>query len=425
MSAPAALKVRMVPLRDLHNAPWNANRVTDDVLEKVRRSVADFGIVENLVARPRPEGGFEVISGNHRLGIYRELGMAKAPVHVVEVDDARARILAQTLNRTRGADDPEAYARLLEEVLSEMDMADVLAYLPESEKSITQAIDAARADVSSELDEAPPLPEGPPDSREGEVYELGPHRLVCGDATDPAVYELLMQGDEAQMMFADPPYGVSYVESMKGRGSKTKHRAIANDSLPVNDMAVLWSKAWTAAHGYLRPGAAYYVSGPQGGDLLLLLLLSLEQSGFPLRHMIIWAKDRLVLGRSDYHYQHEPIIHGEAGDAVPPSDADAEPMIYGWVQGSHTFYGGRKQTSLWMIDRPSRSDLHPTMKPVELVRRCIMNSTAGGGVVLDPFGGSGTTLIAAEAAGRRARLVELDPRYCDVIRQRYEQVARG
>lgn len=418
------LTVKQVPVKQLHNAPWNANRVPDDVLTKIERSVEEFGIVENLVARAREGGGYEVISGNHRLGLYRKMGLEKAPVHIVDVDDAHARVLAQVLNRTRGQDDPEAYARLLEEVLEDMSMQDVLGFLPEDEGSITRALDEMAGDPTADADDVPDLPEGEPESREGEVYELGPHRLVCGDCTDPAVLQLLMQGDEASMLFADPPYGVSYVESMKERGQKTKHRAIANDSLSTEDMARLWSGAWKAAHTVLRPGSAYYVSGPQGGDLLMYLMLSLQNSGFPLRHMIIWAKDRLVLGRSDYHYQHEPIIHGEAGEAAVDSDADAEPLIYGWIEGTHRFNGGRKQTSLWQINRPSKAELHPTMKPVELVERCIRNSTNHGEVVLDPFGGSGTTLIAADRLGRRARLVELDPRYCDVIRKRYEGQSR-
>ena len=157
MSQPAPLKVKQIPVEELHNAPWNANRVPEDVLAKVRRSIADFGVVENLVARARPDGGYEVISGNHRLGIYREMGVTKAPVHVVDVDDAHARILAQTLNRTRGQDDAEAYAALLTDVLAEMDMEQVLAYLPESERTITQALDAVNAPADDSVDDVPYL----------------------------------------------------------------------------------------------------------------------------------------------------------------------------------------------------------------------------------------------------------------------------
>jgi DNA modification methylase len=403
------LAIKTVPLDELHNAPWNANRVPDDVLAKIRHSIVEFGVVENLVARKRDEGGYEVISGNHRLGVYRDLGMKKASVHVVTLDDAKARVLAQVLNRTRGQDDAEEYAALLTEVLAEMDMDEVLSYLPESEKSLSQALDVIGLEDDDSVDQVPPLPDEP-ESKVGEVYEMGPHRLVCGDSTDPAVLFMLMQNEKASMMFTDPPYGVAYESS--GRRERARQQGlskddvgikpIANDAMTLGQTEALWVGAWTAARDYIEPGGAYYVSGPQGGELFIGLMGSLRDSGFPLRHTIIWAKDHFVMGRADYHYQHEPIL-------------------YGWVDGTHSFYGDRSQVSLWQIPRPKRSDLHPTMKPVELVERAVQNSTKRGDIVLDPFGGSGTTLIAADRLGRRARLVELDPRYCDVIRQRYEQ----
>ena len=148
-------------------------------------------------------------------------------------------------------------------------------------------------------------------------------------------------------------------------------------------------------------GASYYVTGPQGGDLLLLLLLALRESGFPLRHMLIWAKNNHVLGRADYHYQHEPIL-------------------YGWVEGAaHRFYGTHGETSLWPIDKPLKSDLHPTMKPVELYARALRNSSAPGDIVADIFAGSGTAILAAEQLGRRCYAMELDPTYVAIILQRY------
>ena len=167
-------------------------------------------------------------------------------------------------------------------------------------------------------------------------------------------------------------------------------------------MAVFWGAAFTAIRPALRPGAAYYVTGPQGGDLLWHLLSALRESGFPLRHMLVWAKNNHVLGRCDYQYKHEPIL-------------------YGWVEGAaHAFYGEPGETSVWEIPRPQRSDLHPTMKPVELIARAIANSSQPGELVLDPFAGSGSTLIAADQLERRCFCIEIDPGYCDVIRQRYD-----
>ena len=162
------LTVKQVPVGQLHNAPWNANRVSDDVLSKIKRSVEEFGIVENLVARKREDGGYEVISGNHRLGLYRQMGIEKAPVHVVDVDDAHARVLAQVLNRTRGQDDPDAYARLINDVLSDMSMDELLGFLPESEKTLSQVLDTLIPEAAPGVDDVPDLPDEP-ESVVGEV----------------------------------------------------------------------------------------------------------------------------------------------------------------------------------------------------------------------------------------------------------------
>ena len=405
---PASLDVRQLPVAELHPAPWNANRVSDDTLAKVRKSLTDFGIVENLVARPRTGGGYEVISGNHRLGLLSEMGVANAPVHIVDVDDAHARILSQTLNRTRGQDDAEAYAALLTDVLADMDMADVLAYLPESEKSLTQALDAVKSEDDATVDDVPPLPDEP-ESRPGEVYDLGPHRLVCGDAREVTILEKLMGDDKAECMWTDPPYGVSIVggnhslspqERLK-RGGKT----IENDSLTVSKLTEFLREALGAAFAVCHPGAAWYVAAPHGPMGIAFSVVLTELNVW--KHSLVWVKDTLVMGRADYHYRHEPIY-------------------YGWTPGaSHQWYGDRKQTTVIEIPRPRRNEFHPTMKPVALIEDALTNSTRRDGIVLDPFGGSGSTLIAADRLGRRARLVELDPRYCDVIRQRYERHANG
>lgn len=403
----AGFEIKQLPLEALRPAGWNANVVPPAILRKIRASIEEFGVVENLVVRPNPSivGAYEVISGNHRLELYRELGLETAPCYVADLDDAHARILAQTLNRTRGEDDPEKKARLLEEVLQTITVDEALRYLPETPGSLDQLLtqfSPSRALIDP--DEAPPLPDEP-DSKPGELYELGPHRLLCGDATDPGALETLMGEALAELLWTDPPYGVAYAGKNaflnaidKGNRIQT---AIAGDDGDTAEMDALWRTAFAAARAHLAPGASYYVTGPQGGDLLMALLAALRESGFPLRHILIWAKNNHVLGRCDYHYQHEPII-------------------FGWVEGAaHRFYGGRGQSSLWEIPRPQRSDLHPTMKPVELVARAIRNSSRPGEIVLDPFAGSGSTLIAAEQEGRVAYCIELDPRYCDVIRERY------
>lgn len=404
MTTPASLKVRQIAVGELQPAPWNANVVPDDVLEKVRRSLTDFGVVENLVARSMPGGGYEVISGNHRLRLLTEMGVAKVPVHVVEVDDAHARILAQTLNRTRGQDDAEAYAALLTDVLAEMDMADVLAYLPESEKSLTQALDAVKPDDDPTVDDVPPLPDEP-ESKPGEVYDLGPHRLVCGDSANSDAIAEVMRGEQAGLVWTDPPYGVDIqkrdLAQAKVRGRRTDGKGVLNDSLGPEALEQLLRDSLGMAYSVTAPGGVWYVASPPG-DLFHVFGKVLHDLGV-WRHTLIWVKDVFVMGRADYHYRHEP-------------------LFYGWKEGAaHIWTGDRKQDTVLEFPRPKSSKEHPTMKPLPLIEHCISNSSKRDGIVLDPFGGSGSTLIAADRLGRRARLVELDPRYCDVIRKRWEQ----
>jgi DNA modification methylase len=399
--------VKNINISELHNAEWNANSVAPEVMQKVRKSISEFGVVENLVARPHPSGsGFEVVSGNHRLQIFRELGMEKAPVIIVDVDDAKARILAQTLNRTRGQDDPEKYAQLLDDVLKDMSVDEVLGFLPETAESIGRLLSGIEsgAELPDEDEDSFEVPEDP-ESVPGEVYELGPHRLICGDSRDVTVLERVTNGEKAACVWTDPPYGVAIVggnhslspAERKRRGGKT----IENDALDVNGLREFLRETLGAAFTCTEPGAAWYVCAPHGPIGLAFSDVMTELGVW--KHSLVWVKDSLVMGRADYHYRHEPIY-------------------YGWTPGgSHNWYSDRKQTTVIEIPRPKRNTEHPTMKPLELISQMLRNSTKRGDLVLDPFGGSGSTLMAADALGRRAALVELDPRYCDVIRKRYER----
>jgi DNA modification methylase len=236
-------------------------------------------------------------------------------------------------------------------------------------------------------------------SRLGELWLLGPHRLLCGDATVITDLDRLMAGCKADLCFTDSPFNVDYAGGV-GAEKAGKGRRILNDALGDGFERFLYNACTLIiAH---TAGAIYMC---MSSSELHTLQKAFVAAGGHWSTFIIWAKDRFTLGRSDYQRQFEPIL-------------------YGWPEGaSHHWCGARDQGDVWLIDRPTRNDLHPTMKPVALVERAIRNSSPRGGLVLDPFGGSGTTLIAAERTGRVARLIELDPRYCDVIVKRWQRDA--
>ncbi|MCM1556765.1 MAG: site-specific DNA-methyltransferase [Anaeroplasma bactoclasticum] len=237
--------------------------------------------------------------------------------------------------------------------------------------------------------------------------DIHSHRLMCGDSTKQENVEKLMNGEKADMVFTDPPYGVSYSGKNEFLNSIDKgnriQKDIENDSKQPEEMFDFWSVCLKNIFDVCTDKASYYITGPQGGDLLLLLFQALKESGWALKHNLIWNKNNHVLGRCDYNYKHEPII-------------------YGWKEnGTHIFYGnGEMKTSVWDIPKPFKNDLHPTMKPIKLISECLLNSSEKGNAVIDLFGGSGSTLIACEQLNRRCYMMELDPKYVDVIIKRWE-----
>jgi site-specific DNA-methyltransferase (adenine-specific) len=257
-------------------------------------------------------------------------------------------------------------------------------------------------------DEVPDLQEEA-HSQTGEVYELGPHRLACGDCTDPAVWDAVVGDERLRCVWTDPPYGVSVnavksVDEAKALNRRTDGLMVSNDAMTPEDTAGLWSDAFAQLQRVSEPGAAWYACSADRPDLWGAVVPVMIQAGW--KRMLIWVKDRFVMGRGDYHYRHEPIFHGWFGGA-----ARLHPVP-------------RTVDTVLECKRPGASKEHPTMKPVDLIRPMIENSSGPGWMVGDPFGGSGSTLIACAMTGRVARLIELDPRYCDVIRRRWTTWAK-
>ncbi len=255
-------------------------------------------------------------------------------------------------------------------------------------------------------DEAPPPP-AEPMAKLGDVWQLGDHLLYCGSCED---LPRIMGDARASLMVTDPPYGVDFSDktNMLNRllGGKRNETPIENDARPPAEMGAFWLRCFTAARAVLAPGAGFYISGPVDTLLMWHLQGALLEAGLRPKQQIVWAKNHLVLSNADYHGQHEPIF-------------------YGWCDGGHHRVTDRTQTTLWTIDKPHESKLHPTMKPVELYRRAIRNSSDAGQTVLEPFSGSGTCIVACEELGRLCVAAELSPAYVDVAVHRWEAMTGG
>jgi len=379
----------------------NARTHSDAQVAQLAASIREWGWTTPVLVSPA--GG--VIAGHGRLLAARQLGMVNVPVIVAEGwSDAKTRayVLADNKLAMNAGWDSELLALELGE-LGELGFDLKLTGFDGDE------IDALTPEVLPEGKTDPDeVPESPakPRSVLGDVWLLGKHRVMCGDSTSVDAVEELMAGVKADCVWTDPPYGVKqstdFLREWDG-GKKRPREAhgIVNDDLDDDELTDFLRAALGAAFAACKEGAAWYVAAP--AVPLFHCFGTVLKDLDVWRHTLAWVKSTFVLGRSDYHYQHEAIF-------------------YGWKSGAaHKWTGDRKQSSTLNFDKPARNGVHPTMKPVELVEYCIGNSSDRGDVVLEPFGGSGTTLIACEKTGRIARLMELDPRYVDVIVKRWQQ----
>ncbi len=404
----SGLKVESWPLESIK--PYEQNpRVNGDAVEAVANSIKRFGFRSPIIVDAKGV----IVCGHTRLLAAKKLGLTHAPVHQASdlaEDEARALRLAD--NKTAEIADWD-YDLLPLELSALQDLDWSLGDLGFSDEELARLLGegAESAEGATEADAVPDVDESePPVSVVNEIYQLGRHRLLCGDATDAKAVAHLLAGQPIDLMFTDPPYGVSYADKNKFLNASDKgnriQTEIENDHLTMEETARLWTAAFKAWAPHLGDHSAYYICTASSNGLLPLMLGTMEDAGMPYRHQLIWAKNVHVLGRSDYCYKHEPIL-------------------YGWAK-RHKFYGGGEQKfSVWEYPKPTANKLHPTMKPVALIENAILNSTDKGMLVVDPFLGSGSTLIAAERTGRVCMGTELEPRYCDVIRQRWAEHTAG
>ena len=392
-------KIEQWPTAKLLPYARNARTHSEEQVAQIAASIAEFGFTNPILAG---SDGI-IVAGHGRLAAAQKLGLERVPVVVLDhLTPTQRRALVIADNRiAENAGWDEALLRIeLQDLQADGFDLDLTGFDADSLADILAGDEPDNAGQTDE-DVVPEVSETPI-SRPGDVWIMGPHRLLCGDATSAEAYARLFAGGErADMVFTDPPYGVNYANSAKDKMRGT-HRPILNDNLGENFEPFL-KAALTPMIAHCQ-GAIYIAMSSSELDTLQS---AFRASGGHWSTFIIWAKNTFTLGRSDYQRQYEPIL-------------------YGWPEGATRHWcGDRDQGDVWQIKKPIKNDLHPTMKPVELVERAIRNSSRPRDVVLDPFGGSGTTLIAAEKSGRAARLIELDPKYCDVIVRRWEEFTGG
>ncbi|MBD9846462.1 DNA modification methylase [Enterococcus faecalis] len=388
------MKFEKMKLSELRPADYNPRvelKPGMEEYEKLKQSILEFGFVDPPIFNKRTGN---LVGGHQRVSVAKDLGIGEIEVSIVDLPIEKEKALNIALNKISGQWDEDKLALLLNE-LDENEL-NISGF---TDKEIQEVIDQydMRLDLETEaIDDGFEfeLPEKPKAAL-GDIYQLGRHRLMCGDSTNKAHIELLMDGEKADLLITDPPYNVNY------EGKTEAALKIKNDNKTASEFYDFLRSAFSSAYDNLKEGASFYVW--YASSEVINFVNSLVDSQFMVKQELIWLKNSFVLGRQDYHWQHEP-------------------CLYGWKKdGSHRWYGDRKQTTILDFDKPIANKEHPTMKPIPLFDYQIKNSSKKGDKILDIFGGSGTTMIACEQNDRQAYLMELDPKYVDVIINRWEE----
>lgn len=361
----------------------------DKEYEKLKRSIDEFGYVDPLIWNKRTS---RLVGGHQRLKVLKDMGIDEVDVVVVDMGEEKEKALNVALNKISGDWDKDKLMLLITDLQGEDFDVSLTGFDPEElddlfKDDMKDGVKDDNFDVDKELKK-------PTMTKPGDLWQLGEHRLLCGDSTKEESYNLLMAGKQANLVITDPPYNVNY------QGSAGK---IKNDNMKDDAFYQFLLAAFTNMEKSMADDASIYVFHADTEGLNFRKAFS--DAGFYLSGTCIWVKQSLVLGRSPYQWRHEPIL-------------------FGWKKkGKHCWYAGRKESTIWEFDKPKKNKDHPTMKPIPLLAYPIMNSSMTNSIVLDPFGGSGSTLIACEQTKRICRTIELDEKFCDVIVKRYiEQV---
>lgn len=387
------MNIQKIKIDKLIPATYNPRKnlkPSDAEYVKIKNSIEKFGFVSPLVINK----DMTVIGGHQRLKVLKEMGIVEVEYIIVDLDKTNEKALNIALNKIQGDWDEEKLEALLQELKLEDFDTNLTGFDFDEVDEILKDVNGSKEDdfdVDSAYEEIEE-----PITKPGDVWILGKHRLMCGDSAQKEDVMRLMNNQDADMLLTDPPYNVDYV------GKTSEALKIKNDNMSDNQFYEFLKKVFENMYSVTKEGASIYVfhADTEG----LNFRKAFKDAGYKLAECLIWKKDCFVMGRQDYQWQHEPIL-------------------YGWKEGAaHHFINDRTQSTILEFDRPRQSSLHPTMKPIDLVARLLKNSSKENDKILDLFGGSGSTIIAAEQLNRNCYTMELDPKYCDVIVKRWESL---
>lgn len=367
----------------------NSRTHSDAQIAQIAASIKEFGWTNPILV----DGDNGIIAGHGRLMAARKLGYKEVPtIELADLTETqkRAYIIADNRLALNAGWDNEMLTIELNDLLADGFALELLGFDP---KELNALLEPEVVQGLTDEDAVPDVPEKPK-TKLGDIYQLGNHRLMCGDSTNVEAVVELTGGAGVDMLLTDPPYNVAY------EGKTKESLTIQNDSMGNDQFRQFLRDAFVTADTVMKKGAVFYIwhADSEGYNFRG----ACDDAGWKVRQCLIWKKSSMVMGRQDYHWKHEP-------------------CLYGWKDGAgHLWAADRKQTTILEFEKPHRNGEHPTMKPVALFEYQMLNNTKGGDMVLDLFGGSGTTMLAAEKHGRHAYLMELDPKYCDVIVKRWE-----
>ncbi len=395
-------------IKNLKLAEYNPRRITDKELDNLKNSLKEFGFIQPVVANKDKT----VISGHQRIKAWEALGNDTVPTLLLDINKSKEKALNLAMNKIGGDWDFDK----LYEVINDLRITDDLKFTGFDEKEVSNILDQfIEEDIEESTDEIAEKVE--PRAKQGDIYQLGEHRLMCGDSTSIEDIEELTEGKKMDMVWTDPPYNVNYESTNKQLGS------IKNDNMAAEDFEDFAFSVFANLSRVVKRGGVFYVC--TGWQSFAAFEKTLKMAGIHLSEVIVWVKNMGGVATIDYPHKYEQIIKGKNKVKKAKKKKKASGIIYGWKEGKHAYYGDRTDYDVWEVDRKSANTyVHPTEKPDWLVMKAIKNSTKYKDNIIDLFGGSGSALMAAEKLGRKAYIMELDPKFVDVIIYRWEKYTK-